>query len=152
MKKARQKKNSKPKPLCAPTSGTDQELRDALEKSIDPATAKALRKKFDWLRENDAFTARCKPPIVEWLKARQSFVMPRYFRKLVSRDDRCDVVEAVRSPQLHDRFHLGGALPTVAECERGLPAGARPHTRRSLDRCRVLRPARPPAPGPPKWS
>lgn len=73
MKKARKKKPSKPRPLSIPAGGTDQEPRDALDKSIDPATARELRLKFDWQRGNDDFTARYKPPIVEWLKARQTF-------------------------------------------------------------------------------
>lgn len=80
MKRTRQKNSSKPRPLSIPTGGTDQELCDALEKAIDPATAYILRRQARHRREGDerhheqeAFVEAFLPLVLKWLRAREAF-------------------------------------------------------------------------------
>lgn len=80
MKKAQQEDSSKPRSLSIPTSGTDQELHDALEMAIDAKTAYILRRQARQRREEDehrheqeAFVKAFLPPILKWLTGRESF-------------------------------------------------------------------------------
>lgn len=129
MKKARQKKPSMPRPLSVPTGGTDQELRDALDKAIDPATAQDLRRQFDCAVDNEAFTTRCKPAIVAWMQARQEFHFREFaaFIKSLGGKLMVEDLDGVFHFRDEDDERLHFAIATTFICGEGILTRLHPH-------------------------